>query len=55
MTEVTQLDKFYPAEGYHQDYMAHNPHSPYIMMFDAPKVENLRKEFPDVYREPSKR
>jgi peptide-methionine (S)-S-oxide reductase len=55
VTQVTQLDKFYAAEGYHQDYMAHNPHSPYIMMFDAPKVENLRKGFPDVYREPTKR
>ena len=55
VTEVTALGTFYPAEAYHQNYMAHNPHSPYIMMFDAPKVENLRKEFPDVYREPSSR
>jgi peptide-methionine (S)-S-oxide reductase len=55
VTEVTALGTFYPAEAYHQNYMAHNPHSPYIMMFDAPKVENLRKEFPDVYREPSKK
>ena len=55
VTEVSPLDKFYPAEADHQNYMAHNPHSPYIMMFDAPKVENLRKEFPDVYREPSKK
>ncbi len=54
VTQVSQLDKFFPAEAYHQDYMAHNPHSPYIMMFDAPKVENLKKEFPDFYRDPSR-
>ncbi len=54
VTQVAPLSQFFPAEGYHQNYMAHNPHSPYIMMFDAPKVENLRKEFPDVYREPTK-
>jgi peptide-methionine (S)-S-oxide reductase len=54
VTQVTQLDKFFPAEAYHQDYMAHNPHSPYIMMFDAPKVANLKKSFPDIYQEPSK-
>lgn len=54
VTQVTQLDKFFPAEAHHQDYMAHNPHSPYIMMFDAPKVANLKKSFPDIYQEPSK-
>jgi peptide-methionine (S)-S-oxide reductase len=54
VTQVTQLDKFFPAEAYHQGYMAHNPHSPYIMMFDAPKVANLKKGFPDIYQEPSK-
>jgi peptide-methionine (S)-S-oxide reductase len=54
VTEVTALNKFYPAEAYHQDYMAHHPYEPYIMYNDAPKVANLKKEFPDLYRDPQK-
>jgi peptide-methionine (S)-S-oxide reductase len=52
VTEVTALDKFFPAEAYHQDYMAHHPDQPYIVYNDAPKVEHLKKGFPDLYREP---
>lgn len=51
VTQVTQLDKFFPAEAYHQDYMAHHPNQPYIVYNDAPKVENLKRGFPDLYRE----
>jgi len=54
VTEVTALDQFFPAEDYHQDYMAHHPYEPYIMYNDAPKVANLKKGFPDLYREPKK-
>ena len=42
---------FYPAEGYHQDYAVLHPHQPYIMFNDAPKVANLKKLFPQVWRE----
>ena len=51
VTELAPLRAFYLAEDYHQDYMAHNPLSPYIMMHDAPKVENLRKRFASLYVE----
>jgi peptide-methionine (S)-S-oxide reductase len=54
VTQVAQLDKFYLAEAYHQDYMAHHPNQPYIVYNDAPKVEHLKKGFPDLYREPNK-
>jgi peptide-methionine (S)-S-oxide reductase len=54
VTQVAALDKFYMAEGYHQDYMVHHPTQPYIVYNDAPKVEHLRKGFPDLYREPTK-
>jgi peptide-methionine (S)-S-oxide reductase len=42
---------FYPAEGYHQDYAVLHPYQPYIVINDAPKVLNLKKLFPDVWRE----
>jgi peptide-methionine (S)-S-oxide reductase len=42
---------FYPAEGYHQDYAVRNPYQPYIVINDAPKVANLKKMFPDVWRD----
>jgi peptide-methionine (S)-S-oxide reductase len=42
---------FYPAEGYHQDYAVLHPNQPYIVFNDAPKVANLKKTFPDVWRE----
>ncbi len=40
---------FYPAEAYHQNYATNHPYQPYIAMNDAPKVEHLRKEFPELY------
>lgn len=50
-TVVVPLKGFYPAEAYHQDYLKHNPTLPYIMINDLPKIEHLKKEFPDLYRE----
>jgi peptide-methionine (S)-S-oxide reductase len=50
VTQVVALQKFYPAEEYHQDYMKHNPNQPYIVIHDRPKVEHLKKEFPELYR-----
>lgn len=49
VTQVVPLKSFYPAEAYHQDYAALHPNSPYIFFNDAPKVEHLKKEFPDLY------
>jgi peptide-methionine (S)-S-oxide reductase len=48
-TEVTPLQAFYPAESYHQNYATVHPNDPYIVYNDAPKVVNLRKDFPDLY------
>jgi peptide-methionine (S)-S-oxide reductase len=41
---------FYPAEAYHQDYATLHPNQPYIVFNDLPKVENLKRVFPDLYR-----
>ena len=49
VTRVDPLQGFYPAEGYHQDYLVHNPHVPYIVYNDLPKIANLKQALPDVY------
>lgn len=51
VTEVTPLERFYEAERYHQDYVAHHPHQPYVVFHDLPKVGHLRARFPGLYRE----
>ena len=49
VTQVVPLKAFYPAEAYHQDYYRLHPNNPYIVFNDAPKVANLRQEFPNLY------
>ena len=51
VTRVDPLKGFYPAEGYHQDFLFHNPTYPYIAINDIPKVENLQRTFPSLYME----
>jgi peptide-methionine (S)-S-oxide reductase len=50
VTAIAPLNTFYPAEEYHQGYMAKHPDSPYIVYNDAPKVEHLKQQFPALYR-----
>ena len=50
VTRVSKLNGFYRAEEYHQNYLAQHPNQLYIVINDKPKVEALKKEFPDVYR-----
>ena len=50
VTAVTPLKAFYPAEAYHQDYATRHPDNPYIVYNDAPKVDNLRRDFPAIYK-----
>jgi len=49
VTQLTPLNAFYPAEDYHQDYLAKHPESMYIVINDMPKLNNLRQEFPQIY------
>ena len=51
VTQVVKLQGFYPAEDYHQNFAERNPTYPYIVYNDAPKVANLKKQFPDLYRQ----
>jgi len=50
VTEVAVTTSFYQAEAYHQDYARIHPDDSYIMINDLPKVANLRKEFPELYK-----
>ena len=49
-TKVAQLQGFYAAENYHQNFLFVHPNHPYIVINDIPKIENLRRVYPDIYR-----
>jgi peptide-methionine (S)-S-oxide reductase len=50
VTKIEPGREFYVAEDYHQDYMTLHPTQPYIVYNDLPKIEDLKRLFPDVYR-----
>jgi len=50
VTQVTPLQGFYAAEDYHQDYATLHPNQPYIAYNDLPKIANLQKMYPAIYR-----
>ncbi len=47
VTTIEPLDGFFPAEEYHQDFAKRNPHHGYILQQALPKVEKVRKRFPN--------
>ncbi len=51
VTQVVPLKAFYDAESYHQDYALHNPNNPYIQVCDRPKVEALKEQFPELFKD----
>jgi peptide-methionine (S)-S-oxide reductase len=51
VTVIDPGEKFYEAEAYHQDYFTRHPYEPYILINDKPKVEALRRQFPELYVE----
>jgi len=50
VTKVVTLDGFYPAEEYHQHFLDRHPSYPYIVYNDLPKLEHLKKEFPELLK-----
>ncbi len=50
VTRIEDHKVFYPAEGYHQNYLTLHPYAPYIALNDLPKVENLKRMEPQLYR-----
>jgi peptide-methionine (S)-S-oxide reductase len=51
VTKIEPLQGFYPAEGYHQDFLVKNPTYPYIVRNDMPKIDALKRVYPKLYRE----
>ncbi len=51
VTLVAPLAAFYPAEGYHQDYVAHHPYEPYVLINDKPKLATLHQRFPNLLKQ----
>ena len=51
VTTIEPGKTFYPAEDYHQDFLALNPNYPYIVFNDLPKVESLKRIFSELYRD----
>ena len=50
VTKVAPLQAFYPAEDYHQHFVARNPHQPYVAQNDVPKLARLREELPELVK-----
>lgn len=51
VTKIEPLKAFYPAEDYHQDFLIRNPNYPYIVINDLPKIDHLKRTYPELYRE----
>jgi len=49
VTKIEPSRSFYRAEAYHQDFLEQNPTHPYIVMNDLPKIDNLKRIFPNLY------
>ena len=50
VTKIEPDRTFYPAENYHQDFLTRNPRYPYIAINDLPKIEDLKRLLPELYR-----
>jgi peptide-methionine (S)-S-oxide reductase len=50
VTTIEPGKQFYPAEAYHQDYLTLHPNQPYIAINDLPKIGELKRLFPNLYR-----
>ena len=51
VTKIEPFKAFFAAEDYHQDYLIHNPRQPYIVFNDLPKIDALKRVYPEMYRD----
>jgi peptide-methionine (S)-S-oxide reductase len=49
-TQLSPLTQFYAAEEYHQNFIARNSSYPYVVVHDLPKIKELQKQFPALYK-----
>jgi len=50
VTQVVPAKAFYPAEGYHQDFVKNNPNHPYVVVNALPKLAKLKKLYPTLVK-----
>jgi peptide-methionine (S)-S-oxide reductase len=50
VTQLSTLKGFYAAEASHQNFIARNPSYPYVVVNDLPKLKQLQKQFPELYK-----
>lgn len=50
VTQLVPLNSFYAAEEYHQQFIDRNPNYPYVVVHDLPKLAQIQKQFPDMYK-----
>jgi peptide-methionine (S)-S-oxide reductase len=53
VTVMTSLEKFYPAEGYHQDFVRKNPSHRYVVVNAIPKIQKVRRDFAALVKQKS--
>jgi peptide-methionine (S)-S-oxide reductase len=51
VTQLSVLKGFYAAEESHQNFIARNPNYPYVVVNDLPKLKQLQKQFPELYKQ----
>lgn len=50
VTQIVPLEKFYTAEGYHQDFVRNNPTHGYVVVNALPKLKKLKQQLPELTR-----
>ncbi len=48
--QVVPFKKFWPAEGYHQDYVQHNPSNPYVQHESIPRLRRTQQQIPELLK-----
>ena len=54
VTLIDQLEAFYPAEAYHQDYERRNPYQPYVLNVSRPKIDLVAAKFKNILKPTNK-
>ncbi|CAM1361571.1 Peptide methionine sulfoxide reductase MsrA [Tenacibaculum sediminilitoris] len=50
VTEVKKMEKFFPAEEYHQNYERLHPENPYVQKVSIPRLNRFKRKFPELLK-----
>lgn len=50
VTEVKKMERFYPAEEYHQNYERLHPENPYVQKVSIPRLNRFKRKFPELLK-----